>query len=84
MNFVQTFACFVKLHLGFLFQDQLPLTTYKATIEGDRWMGEAIIPRAYFPPGVTKFNAYAIHGEDDNRIYEALYPAEKSQEFPDL
>ena len=47
-------------------------------------MGEAVIPREYFPPGVTKFNAYAIHGEDEDRIYEALYPSGKTYDVPDL
>merc|ERR1719308_256423 len=48
---------------------------YNATIntEGKTWRGEARIPHTYFPPKVTKFNAYAIHGVDDGRIYEALY-----------
>lgn len=57
-----------------ILQTMLPMT-YTATITGDRWEGEANIPRGYFPPGATKFNAYAIHGEKDNRTYEALYPA---------
>lgn len=65
-------------------KDELPLSTYKATIKGNRWMGEAVIPRDYFPPGVTKFNAYAIHGEDEDRVYEALYPADKSHAVPDF
>ena len=28
---------------------------------------------AYFPPDVTLFNAYAIHGTGEERKYEALY-----------
>ena len=36
----------------------------------------------YFPPGVAKFNAYAIHGTDPNRIYEALFPVPGP--FPDF
>jgi len=55
-------------------KDKLALN-YTAEIHGDRWKGTAHLPRAYFPPGVTKFNAYAIHGETDDRKYEALYPA---------
>lgn len=65
-------------------KDKLPLTTYTATIEGDRWTGEAILPRDYFPPGVTKFNAYAIHGEGENRVYESLYPATGGETKPDF
>uniref|UniRef100_A0A0B6ZN63 Uncharacterized protein n=1 Tax=Arion vulgaris TaxID=1028688 RepID=A0A0B6ZN63_9EUPU len=56
-------------------RDKLPLTTFNAVISGNRWTGQAILPRAYFPPGVTKFNAYAIHGAGANRVYESLYPA---------
>jgi len=33
-----------------------------------------VIPSGYFPKAVTKMNAYAIHGSDEERIYEALYP----------
>ena len=55
------------------FQDELPLE-FKSTIDGGQWQGEAIIPASYFPPKVNKFNAYAIHGEGDGRVYEALYP----------
>ncbi|GFO34360.1 upf0462 protein c4orf33-like protein [Plakobranchus ocellatus] len=65
-------------------KEELPLTTYKSIIDGDRWVGEAVIPRAYFPPSVTKFNAFAIHGEDDDRVYEALHPASKSHDVPDF
>lgn len=56
-------------------KDQLPLTTFNATISGNTWRGQAVLPRSYFPPGVTKFNAYAIHGQDSGRVYESLYPA---------
>ena len=56
-----------------LFQDQLSLD-YRATITGSMWQGEAIIPSEYIPVGVHKFNAYAIHGSGNDRMYEALYP----------
>jgi len=48
---------------------------YSATInkDGKTWTGEARIPATYFPPNVSKFNAYAIHGVGEKRIYEALY-----------
>ncbi|XP_007523241.2 UPF0462 protein C4orf33 homolog [Erinaceus europaeus] len=39
-----------------------------------RWEGRAHLPWSYFPPDVTKFNAYAIHGSEQQRRYEALYP----------
>ncbi|CAC5383333.1 unnamed protein product [Mytilus coruscus] len=54
-------------------EQQLPLT-YTATIKNDRWTGKATIPGNYFPPKVTQFNAYAIHGSGTNRTYESLYP----------
>eukprot|EP00118_Oscarella_pearsei_P026158 m.309512 g.309512 ORF g.309512 m.309512 type:complete len:194 (+) comp46735_c0_seq1:83-664(+) len=51
----------------------------------NRWRGTAFIPIDYFPPGVTKFNAYAIHGSGDARQYEALYPVPKAKyESPDF
>jgi hypothetical protein len=64
-------------------KEKLPLTTFKAAITGSTWAGEAVIPREYFPPGVTKFNAYAIHGEGSGRVYESLYPASNLTE-PDF
>jgi len=44
----------------------------------------AVIPREYLPKGITKFNAYAIHGDlwgeaspkEENKSYESLYPAD--------
>ncbi|KAK3100000.1 hypothetical protein FSP39_013292 [Pinctada imbricata] len=60
------------------FKKLLPLN-YTATITGNRWKGVAYIPWEYFPPGVTKFNAYAIHGSGNNRIYESLYPVPKGK-----
>jgi len=54
-------------------QQLLPMK-YDATIEGSTWKGEAIIPWEYFPPDTNQFNAYAIHGTDPRRVYEALYP----------
>ena len=66
------------------FQDKLPLE-FKATIDGCQWRGEAIIPASYFPPNVSKFNAYAIHGEGSGRVYESLYPVpEGAYPEPDL
>ena len=36
------------------------------------WLGVARIPHGYFPPGVSKFNAFVSHGTDE-KVYEALY-----------
>ena len=54
-------------------QQQLPMS-FNASISGDRWVGEALLPWAFFPPNVNKMNSYAIHGSGDGRTYEALYP----------
>ena len=47
---------------------------FQATIDGSKWSGVAYIPAEYFPPKVDSFNAYAIHGSGNERVYEALYP----------
>ncbi|XP_078066465.1 UPF0462 protein C4orf33 homolog [Mustelus asterias] len=52
---------------------------YDCTIREQNWEGKALLPWSYFPPGVNKFNAYAIHGSGDKRAYEALYPIPKEQ-----
>jgi hypothetical protein len=58
---------------------------FESHIQDQRWTGVAEIPAKYFPSNVTKFNAYAIHGVDEGRTYEALYttPTGKFQQ-PDL
>lgn len=63
-----------------MIKDELSLE-YESKIDWDkkRWTGSAKIPQSYFPFSVGKFNAYAIHGTDTNRIYEALYPAENGK-----
>lgn len=42
-----------------------------------RWTAFVDIPSSYFPPNITKMNAFAMHNgnEIDSRVYEALYPA---------
>lgn len=66
-------------------QDKLPIE-YTATIDRAKgsWTGTAKIPIDYFPPGVHKINAYAIHGSGINRMYESLYPASADAKSPDL
>ena len=66
----------------FLFlQDKLPLS-FISEKKNDHWSGRAFIPVDYFPPRVTKFNAYAIHGTGNGRTYEALYKVPGDE--PDL
>lgn len=55
-----------------MFKDKLPLS-FISEKKNDHWSGRAFIPVDYFPPRVTKFNAYAIHGSGNGRTYEALY-----------
>ncbi|CAF2772800.1 unnamed protein product [Rotaria sp. Silwood2] len=68
-----------------LLKDMLQLTEYRVEPPLlDRWYGRVLVPRAHFPAHIDLFNAYAIHGEDDNRIYEALYPAPMESTKPDF
>ena len=62
------------------FRHTLPLE-YSASIDqaAGVWRGEARIPGDYFPPDVTLFNAYAIHGTGADRAYEALYESSGPQ-----
>ena len=62
------------------FRHTLPLE-FSASIDHNAgvWTGEARIPADYFPPNVTLFNAYAIHGTGEDRAYEALYESSGPQ-----
>jgi hypothetical protein len=51
----------------------LPLA-FAARISGDRWHGEALIPRSWLPAGPHRVNAYAIHGVGSGRRYLAATP----------
>ncbi|CAF3665245.1 unnamed protein product [Rotaria sp. Silwood1] len=68
-----------------LLKDMLQLTEYRVEpLLYDQWYGRALVPRAHFPAHIDLFNAYAIHGQGDNRIYEALYPAPVESAKPDF
>jgi len=68
-----------------ILKQMLPLPYYKVEYpSSDRWIGRAHIPRSLFPAHVDRFNAYAIHGQDDKRTYESLYPATIDSEKPDF
>ena len=47
-----------------------------------RWTVSSVIPREYLPANITKFNAYAIHGQPwgtprpEVVTHESLYPAD--------
>ena len=67
------------------FKQLLPLPDF--TVErpsADRWIGRVHIPRAHFPSHVDRFNAFGIHGQGANRIYEALFPAPRDSPGPDF
>lgn len=58
------------------------LAQVPASTDG-KWKGSALIPPEYFPPNVSRVNAYAIHGTDKARVYESLFPApENDPDFP--
>ncbi|XP_019349908.1 UPF0462 protein C4orf33 isoform X1 [Alligator mississippiensis] len=48
--------------------------TFEVCRTETKWEGRAHLPWSYFPPSTDKFNAFAIHGSEDKRTYEALYP----------
>ncbi|XP_069878193.1 UPF0462 protein C4orf33 homolog isoform X2 [Dipodomys merriami] len=62
--------------------------SFRVSKEDTKWKGEAYLPWTYFPPNVTKFNSFAIHGSNDKRHYEALYPVPQHEmqegQEPDL
>jgi len=47
---------------------------YEAEIKGDMWKGVARIPKTYFPDNFDVWNAYAIHGTGDDKVYKSLFP----------
>ena len=51
----------------------LPLAAWARPV-GDRWTAQARIPRSWLPPGPHRINAYAIHGQGDQRRYLAWSP----------
>ncbi|GAB1287501.1 UPF0462 protein C4orf33 homolog [Apodemus speciosus] len=62
--------------------------SFKVSRGETNWEGEAYLPWSYFPPNVTHFNSFAIHGSHDRRVYEALYPVPQHElqqgQKPDL
>jgi hypothetical protein len=68
-----------------LLKQMLPLSDYHVERpSSNRWVGRVRVPRAHFPARIDRFNAYAIHGQDKNRTYEALYPAPPQSDRPDF
>ncbi len=48
---------------------------YRATIDGARWRGRALVARALLPDGLARYNAHAIHGLGPRRRYLSAIPA---------
>lgn len=66
-------------------KQMLPLPFYEVDRRSpNEWKGRARIPRSLFPAHVDRFNAYAIHGQNEQRTYEALYPAPADSKQPDF
>lgn len=53
--------------------DALPVVSYNAAIEGDRWRATAKFGRGLLPREPYRFNAYAMHGEHPRRRL-SLFP----------
>lgn len=56
-------------------QNYVELQSYHSHISGKHWHGTAVVANDKLPPNISHFNAYAIHGSDDERIYLSLFPA---------
>lgn len=44
------------------------------TFEGSNWRSVFEVPLAYFPPNVTKWNAFKVHGYPDGRSHSPIPP----------
>lgn len=51
----------------------LPLD-FRATIDADRWRGEARLPRSWLPPPPHRAAAFALHGTGGRRRYLSSLP----------
>ncbi|TRY76575.1 hypothetical protein TCAL_00168 [Tigriopus californicus] len=54
---------------------------HEQTEPGCVWTGNVTIPTEYLPANITKFNAFAVHGEMENgeliTYYESLFPVDE-------
>ncbi|XP_049626156.1 UPF0462 protein C4orf33 homolog [Suncus etruscus] len=64
-----------------VWKQELPLS-FQVSKGETQWEGKAYLPWSYFPPSVTRFNSFAIHGSGSRRIYEALYPVPQQELQP--
>jgi hypothetical protein len=54
-------------------QADLPIT-FRCERNGDHWRGVARLQLCHVPAGVSRGNAYALHGQGDQRRYLACFP----------
>ncbi len=47
--------------------------SYQAEVSGEWWRGKAVAPLSCLPDKVSRANAYAIHGQGDERRYLAAH-----------
>lgn len=47
---------------------------FRAAIDGDRWRGEALLPRTWLPPPPHRAAAFALHGTGGRRRYLSSVP----------
>eukprot|EP00055_Hartaetosiga_balthica_P007842 m.27699 g.27699 ORF g.27699 m.27699 type:complete len:241 (-) comp5970_c0_seq1:157-879(-) len=59
-------------------KQELPLDVTLDHLDDGMWHSSVVIPRSYLPKDIEKFNAYSIHGEGENRRYNALFPVTTS------
>lgn len=64
---------------------------YRATLDGDRWSGEAELDAAHLPERPWRWNAFAIHGMGERRRYLAAHPVpgphpdfHRPERFPEI
>ncbi|KAG8134615.1 hypothetical protein E2320_007718 [Naja naja] len=80
-------AFFLNYQTQQYLEKELPLK-FEVSRATTKWRGRAHLPWNFFPPNTDRFNAFAIHGSDMNRTYEALYPIPQNEvhcnQKPDL
>lgn len=47
---------------------------YRAAVDGDRWRGEARLPRSWLPPTPHRAAAFAVHGTGGRRRHLSSLP----------
>jgi len=53
----------------------IDLLNYQSKVSGHIWAGVGVVPHSILPPKISHMNAYAIHGTNETRQYQSLYPA---------